>query len=167
VLAAFDDESRAKGMPAYFEGQRIVIETAISRNAGNGVPAEQASLRAPKYGDHFFAPVSLGDGRPAILVVDTGAGRTTVSEELLAASKVDYKVTIPVITMLTADGRKVPARGVTVASLKVGPFELKQAPVVVCKGCVPLLGQSALSKFDLKSVKTQGVEFLTLSPRGL
>src|SRR5437867_2435144 len=170
LLAAYDAQAQARGLPAYFEGQRIAIETAIARNAAtsnSGAPAEQASMRAPKFGDHFYAPVGVGEGRPAIFVVDTGAGRTTLSEEFLAASKADYKVTIPAVTMVTADGRHVPARGVTVASLKVGPFELKQAPVVVCKGCVLLLGQSALSKFDLKSAKTQGVEFLTLSPRGM
>jgi hypothetical protein len=37
--------------------------------------------------------------------------------------------------------------------------------VVTCKGCVPLLGQSALSRFDLKSSKVQGVEFLSLALR--
>jgi predicted aspartyl protease len=165
LLAAHDDDARARGQAARFEGQRIAIESAIDRLAGAATPAEKASIRAPKYRDHFFAPVSLGGGKPGVFVVDTGAGRTTVSEEFLAASKAEHKVTIPSITMVTADGRHVRARGVTVASMKVGPFELKQAPVVVCAGCVLLLGQSALSKFDLKSTKSQGVEFLTLSPR--
>lgn len=167
LLAAHDDEARAQGQHARFEGQRIAIETAIARLGGAPAAAEKAAIRAPKYRDHFFAPVSLADGRPGVFVVDTGASRTIVSEAFLAASKAAYRVTQPKLAMVTADGRRVQARGITVASMKVGPFELKQAPVVVCQGCVLLLGQSALSKFDLRSTKSQGVEFLTLSPRRL
>jgi predicted aspartyl protease len=165
LLAAHDDEARARAQPARFEGQRIAIESAIVRMGGGAAPAEQASMRASKFRVHFFAPVSLGEGRPGVFMVDTGAGRTIVSEEFLAASKAMHQVTLPNIAMVTADGRRVQARGITVASMKVGPFGLKHAPVVVCKGCVLLLGQSALSKFDLMSSKTQGVEFLSLSPR--
>jgi predicted aspartyl protease len=164
LLASFDDDMRGKGQPAYFEGQRIAIETAISRHAADAKPTETA-LRAAKMGDHYFVPVSLGQARPATFVVDTGASRTMMSEAFLIASKADYKASATPVSIFVADGRRVQARAVTIASLKVGPFELKQAPAVVCSGCAPLLGQSALSKFDLKSGKVQGVEFLTLAPR--
>ena len=50
-------------------------------------------------------------------------------------------------------------------SLRVGPFELHDVPAVTCPQCVSLLGQSALTHFDLQSSRTQGVEFLTLKPR--
>jgi hypothetical protein len=37
---------------------------------------------------------------------------------------------------------------------------------VRCEHCAALLGQASLSHFDLQSTRTQGVEFLTLTPRG-
>lgn len=61
--------------------------------------------------------------------------------------------------------RLVNGKVFNVALLKLGPCELKDVPVHVCKGCAPLLGQAALSRFDLKSSKVQGVEFLTMTPR--
>jgi hypothetical protein len=47
----------------------------------------------------------------------------------------------------------------------VGPFELKDVQASTCPSCDPLLGQTVLSKFDLRTSKVQGVEFVTLSPR--
>lgn len=163
LLGSFDAQLEAKGQRPYFEAQRMAIETTAERTPQAASGAE-SSLRAPKYGDHFFAPVSLGGSRPGVFVVDTGAARTTVSEQFLTESKVDYKPGPPV-TLVVADGRKTTGRMVTVPTLKVGPFELKQASILACNRCVLLLGQSTLSKFDLKSSKTQGVEFLVLSPR--
>ncbi len=117
-------------------------------------------------GSHFFAPVALGSGRPSAFVVDTGASATTVTQEMLDESKVAYRVVQPVVTMTTADGRMVRAQGITIATLSVGPYVLHDVPAVKCMHCVALLGQSSLSHFDLKSSRTQGVEFLTLTPRG-
>ena len=53
-----------------------------------------------------------------------------------------------------------------IASLRVGPYVLHDVPAVRCEHCVALLGQASLSHFDLHSTRTQGVEFLTLTPRG-
>lgn len=50
--------------------------------------------------------------------------------------------------------------------MKVGPFELKNVPAVVCADCVSLLGQASLTKFDMQSVRAQGVDFLLLAQRG-
>lgn len=68
--------------------------------------------------------------------------------------------------MTTADGRKVTAQGIAIAALSVGPWVLHDVPAVRCAHCIPLLGQSSLSHFDLRSLRSQGVEFLTLTPRG-
>jgi predicted aspartyl protease len=164
LLGSFDDQMIAKGQQPYFEGQRIAIETALERNAGNAA-AERSSLRLPKYTEHFYAPVTIGEARPAAFLVDTGASRITMSDDYLAKSKVSYKAVGGSVLLKTADGRKVNGRAVTVQSLRVGPYELKDVPVFTCKDCGLLLGQSALAKFDLKSSKVQGVEFLTVSPR--
>jgi predicted aspartyl protease len=68
--------------------------------------------------------------------------------------------------MKTADGRLVNARLVNIDSIKLGGFVLKNVSAIVCRACIPLLGQATLSQFDIKSARVQGVEFVTLLPRG-
>ena len=165
LLESFDADAAANGSDGYFEGQRIAIESALP----NGAPtsgAEAKSLRLPAMGSHFYAPVALGSGRPLAFLVDTGATVSTVTPELLDEAKAEYRVLQPVVTMTTADGRRVAAQGITIASMSVGPYVLHDVPAVRCAHCIALLGQSSLSHFDLRSSRTQGVEFLTMTPRG-
>jgi Aspartyl protease len=163
LLQAFDAASEAKGQPAYFTGQRISIESGLSDGAG--ASAAPKPLRLPMHEGHYYAPVTFGSARAAAFVVDTGATRTVMSKALLDASKAAYRTLDPEVRMTTADGRQVRARMVALAAMRVGPFALENVPVVICDGCVPLLGQATLSRFDLKSSRVQGVEFLTLVPR--
>lgn len=168
LLESYDANAAAEGRQGYFEGQRISIESALAGAASPVAAAggEARSLRLPVMGSHFYAPVALGGGRPRAFVVDTGASVTTVTPEMLDESRAAYRVVRPVVTLTTADGRTVRAQGITIAILSVGPYVLRDVPAVRCMHCVALLGQSSLSHFDLKSARTQGVEFLTLTPRG-
>jgi gag-polyprotein putative aspartyl protease len=163
LLESFDADAAASGGQGYFEGQRMAIESAL-RPAAAAAPAKP--LRLPAMSHHFYAPVALGAGRPLAFLVDTGATVTTVTPELLDESKAAFRVLQPMVTMTTADGRKVTAQGISIATLAVGPWVLHDVPAVRCAHCVALLGQSSLSHFDLRSLRTQGVEFLTLTPRG-
>lgn len=165
LLQSFDDRMTARGTTPYFAGQRISIETAISRAEGEK-SSERSVLRLPVFKDHFFAPVTIGASKPRAFMVDTGASRTSLSEAMLAESKVAYRVTDPQLKMRTADGRVVSARGIVLDALKVGPFELRNVPAIACGECIPLLGQASLSQFDMQSVRTQGVDFLLLARRG-
>ena len=162
LLASYDADATAKGHHGYFEGQRIAIESALATAA----PSAAGSLRLPVMAGHFYAPVALGDGKPLAFMVDTGASATTVTPAMLDEAKVDYRIVQPVVTMTTADGRHVAAQGITIPTLHVGPYILRDVPAVRCDHCVALLGQASLSHFDLRSSLTQGVEFLTLTPRG-
>lgn len=163
LLQAFDAASEAKGQPAYFTGPRIAIESGL-RDSGSG-QAAAAPLRLPMHEGHYYAPVTFGKARPAAFLVDTGASRTVMSKAMLDASRADYRRLESAVQMMTADGRRVRAQMVALASMHVGPFALENVQVVVCEGCVPLLGQATLSRFDLKSSRVQGVEFLTLARR--
>ena len=163
LLESFDADAAANGGQGYFEGQRIAIESALGPVSAD---AAAKPLRLPAMGGHFYAPVALGAGRPLAFLVDTGATVTTVTPELLDASKATYRVLQPMVTMTTADGRKATAQGITIATLAVGPWVLRDVPAVRCAHCIALLGQSSLSHFDLRSLRTEGVEFLTLTPRG-
>jgi predicted aspartyl protease len=165
VLSAFDQQYPQKaGQPGYFEGQRIAIETALARQPAPAVPAAQA-LRLPRFDSHYYAPVTLGDSRPEAFVIDTGATLLTLSDEWLERSKVAHKVLDAKVPMKTADGRRTTGRTLLLQSIRVGPHEVKDVQAFACKGCVFLLGQSVLNRFDIKSSKVQGVEFLTLSLR--
>jgi clan AA aspartic protease (TIGR02281 family) len=163
LLQAFDAAAEAKGQPAYFTGQRIAIESGL--NDSGTAQAAAAPLRLPMHEGHYYAPVAFGSARPTAFLVDTGASRTVMSKAMLEASKADYRKLDAAVQMLTADGRKVRAQSVALASMRVGPFALENVQVVVCESCVPLLGQATLSRFDLKSSRVQGVEFLTLARR--
>lgn len=164
LLGAYDREFGIPGQPPWFEGQRIAIEASLARQPAAG-PGGSAALRLPRSGSHHYAPVALGEARPEAFVVDTGASLLTLDDDLLERSKVAHKVLGQKVAMKTADGRKVSGRTVVIQSLRVGPHELKDVQAFACKGCVALLGQSALVRFDLKSSKVQGVEFLALAPR--
>jgi clan AA aspartic protease (TIGR02281 family) len=161
LLASYDADAAAKGHRGYFEGQRIAIESALATVP----PGAAGSLRLPVMAGHFYAPVALGNGKPLAFMVDTGASATTVTPEMLDDARIDYRVVQPVVTMTTADGRQVAAQGITIPILRVGPYVLHDVPAVKCDHCVALLGQASLSHFDLRSTRTQGVEFLTLTPR--
>ena len=166
LLESFDADAAANGRSGYFEGQRIAIESLLATpaKAASGA-APDKSLRLPALGSHFFAPVALGTGHPQAFLVDTGATVTTVTPALLDESHAAYRVRQPVVTMTTADGRRLSAQGITIAAMTVGPWVLHDVPAVRCAHCIALLGQSSLSHFDLRSSRTQGVEFLTLTPR--
>jgi clan AA aspartic protease (TIGR02281 family) len=165
LLASYDAAAVSKGRDAYFEGERLAIESALS--ASQPAPAAApAALRLPALDGHFYAPVTLGNGRPTAFMVDTGATTTTVTPELLEQAKAAWRVVQPQVTLTTADGRRIGAQGIRIASLSVGPYVLHDVPAVRCDHCVALLGQASLSHFDLHSARTQGVEFLTLTPRG-
>ncbi|HEY1772003.1 MAG TPA: aspartyl protease family protein [Gammaproteobacteria bacterium] len=162
LLAAFDEHLQAVGQQPYFEGQRISIESTVKQTGDSG---EKGELRLSKMDGNFMVPVTLGEAPVSTFVVDTGASFTTVSDKFLSDSKARYTLAVASLPMRLADGRSVRGRGVTVDAMKVGPFEVHDVQVVVCPGCQLLLGQAALSRFDLSSSQVQGVEFLTLTPR--
>jgi len=164
LLTSFDDGLIAKGKNAYFEGQRIAIETNIDR-LGNSKDARTEVLRVTRFGDHFYVPVRFGASHASAFMVDTGATLTTMNDDMLKQLKLPYKVVNNQVPLHTADGRVAAARQITVESMNVGPFELHDMQIFICPKCASLLGQNSLSKFNLKSSRNQGVEFLTFEPR--
>jgi len=164
LLQAHDEWLASRGQPAFFSAQRMAIESGLARVPAADTP-ELGSLRVPAVHAHYIVPVTLADARPWAFVVDTGATVTTLSERLLRDAKVAYRVVDPEARMRTADGRMVAARAIVIDALRVGPFELTNVPAVVCADCVALLGQSTLSRFDLRSERAQGTDFIWLTPR--
>ncbi len=164
LLTSFDDGLIAKGNNAYFEGQRIAIESNLDR-LGNSKDTRSEVLRVTRLGDHFYAPVRFGAGHASAFMVDTGATLTTMNDDMLKQLKLPYKVVHERVPLHTADGRVALARQISVESMNVGPFELHNVQIFICPNCASLLGQNSLSKFNLKFSKNEGVEFLTFEPR--
>ena len=130
LLESFDADAQSRGRGGYFEGQRIAIETALARPAAASSAASvPASLRLPVMGGHFYAPVSLGSGRPTAFVVDTGATVSSVTADLLAQARAPYRVVQPVVTMTLADGRRVAAQGISIEQMWVGPYRLRNVQI--------------------------------------
>lgn len=163
LLDSFDKHLEAMGQQPYFEAQRIAIETAMQESNPHE-SEERLHLRLFKSDGNFVAPVMFGESHVTTFVVDTGATSTTVSDKFLKESKAKYEF-VQRVNMTTADGRHVSASLINVDSMMVGRFKLKNVPVTACETCQLLLGEQALSRFDLTSSKVQGVEFLTLTPR--
>jgi len=164
LLAAFDEVVQTPSGASYFDAQRISIESLVS---GDDAARQETDkpLRLSRIEGHFFAPLTLGEARPRAFVVDTGATLTTLSDELLDKSRLRYRVLDGASRSRLADGRTVSGRVVSLERLRVGPHEVKNIRAFVCKACIPLLGQSLLASFDMKTEKQRGVEFLLLSPR--
>ena len=164
LLQAYDDWLESHGQQPYFSAQRMSIESESGRARIAGAP-ELGALRVPMVNGHYVVPVTIAEARPRPFVIDTGASITTLSERQLLESKVSYRVVDPEARMRTADGRMVTARAIVIEALHVGPFELSRVPAVVCADCVALLGQATLNRFDLRSERVEGTDFIWLTAR--
>jgi predicted aspartyl protease len=164
LLAGFDASLVEKGHPAYFSARRLAIETAIARRR-EALSAGRPTLRLPKLDNLFYVPVAIGAARPAAFVVDTGATELVVPRALLAEAKAGHRVVRAGVVARLADNRTMAGDVVVVPELSVGPFVLKDVRAFACAGCAALLGQEVLSRFDMRSSRVQGVEFMTLSAR--
>lgn len=165
LLAEFDQHLEAEGHPPYFKGQRIAIESTAPRHLPINDGGSAEPLRMVEFNDHFFAPVRIGEAPVAAFVVDTGASTVTLDDNFLVASKAKYTIARIHAPMKIADGSIVDAKLVAIDHMEIGNYELDDVPAVVCGTCALLLGENALSHFDMAATKVQGVNALTLSPR--
>jgi tetratricopeptide (TPR) repeat protein len=162
LLAEFDEYLDSRGQGPYFSGERIAIESAL-QNSGQARATDTASLRLVKLGDQFYAPVNVGDSNTQAFVVDTGASEVVLNDNFLVASKAKYTIARIHSSARTADGRLVDGKLVVIDHMLVGPFELDNVNAMVCGSCALLLGENALSKFDLNTSQVQGVDILTMT----
>ena len=157
--------SRSRRASPYFKGQRIAIESTAPRHVSAGDGRQPGPLRMVEFNGHFFAPVRIGEAPVAAFAVDTGASTVTLDDEFLVASKAKYAIARIRAPVKIADGSIVDAKLVAIDHMEIGNFELDDVPAVVCGTCALLLGENALSHFDMAATKVQGVNALTLSPR--
>jgi hypothetical protein len=164
LLAEFDQHLKAEGHPAWFMGQRIAIESTVPRQLPANDAPSPGPLRMVEFNGHFFAPVRIGESPVAAFVVDTGASTVTLDDDFLVASKAKYTIVRIHAPVKIADGSIVDAKLVAIDHMEIGSYELDDVPAVVCGTCALLLGENALSHFDMAATKVQGVNALTLRP---
>lgn len=166
LLAEFDQHLEAEGHPPYFKGQRIAIESTAPRHLPTASSDARSSgtLRMVEFNGHFFAPVRIGDSPVTAFVVDTGASTVTLDDNFLVASKAKYTIARVHVPVRIADGSVVDAKLVAINHMEIGNHELDDVPAVVCGTCALLLGENALSHFDMTATKVHGVNALTLGP---
>lgn len=164
LLAEFDQHLESDGHPPYFKGQRISIESIVPRES-QPASTRRSHLRLVQFDGQFYAPVRIGDSSVKAFLVDTGASTVALNDDFLVTSKARYKITRVHTRARTADGRIVDAKLVIIDHMEVGAFELDGIPAMVCATCSLLLGENALSHFNMTATQVQGVNVLVLNPR--
>jgi clan AA aspartic protease (TIGR02281 family) len=124
----------------------------------SSVLTEQVEVR--KKDGVYWLDVTFNGNVTKPMVFDTGAGITTLSASLASEIGLKPKPSDPTIRCETADGSVVEAKQLTVGSMRVGKFTVKD---VVCaimppdKGDVsPLLGQSFHRHFTYQFTPESG-----------
>lgn len=162
LLAEFDQYLDTKGQQPYFIGDRMAIESALHN--GMAKSDEAKGIRMEKLDGTFYAPVSVGESGTRAFVVDTGATDVLLNDDFLVASKAPYKIVRAHVLAKLADGREVDAKEVMIDHMLVGPIELNNVKAMSCGKCQLLLGENALSKFNMNMTQVQGVDVATLTP---
>lgn len=163
LLASFDNELQSHGRPAYFEAQRIAIASALPPPAD--VAGSDAAYSTVRVGGHFYT-VAIGEKEEAIpFLIDTGASHTTMSHEVLRMFDLRVPASSRSVELRTAGGHIIMGQFFTVPFLRIGPYALKDLQIVVCDNCESLLGQTTLERFDLKTIRADGLEILSMTPR--
>lgn len=163
LLSSYDAQLIAKGVPAYFQAQRMAIESKLKNRA----PVDAANtLHLVKLAGSFYVSVLSTTGQSSPFMIDTGATATVLSPALLA--KLGYTISDEAkeVAMRVADGRTIFGRAFVLPSLQIDSIMLPNVPVIVCADeCASLLGASVLSRFDMQTNENQGVETMTLQLR--
>jgi len=103
------------------------------------VPAARQTTRIQIHDNHIFVPasVTIGDRKvQAVLLLDTGASQTSITEELAARLNISPAMTRPAMVRL-ADGKEIDIRVTSVDSVAVGIRS--KSPLVI--GILPHFGE--------------------------
>ena len=104
--------------------------------------------------------VSFNGKVDAMMVVDTGAALTVISENLAARLEIAANKVKQDIELILADGSRIPAKFVILDSLKVGGAEAKSVGAAIVKVKIPngvdgFLGMSFLKNFSFSMDMTK------------
>lgn len=158
LLSNFD---KVIGESNYFKAKRI----AILSNIDYTKKETESFTIAKSNNDHFLIYINFSPTEGRSFLIDTGATSLVMDKKTLDASKIRYKILKPNIKMETANGQIISGQKVKLDYLQFGPFKLNDVEATICEGCSLLIGQNILNKFDLRTERQQGVEFLNMTKR--
>lgn len=140
---------RVKGELTGNNDQKIVGSTLRIRQSADG---------------HYWVNAEI-NGNAVRLLVDSGATTTAINMRTAQAANVELSGGFPAI-LSTANGTVEAQRG-NVSSLRVGPIEARDLPVVVAAefGDANVLGMNFLSQ--MQSWRVEGNEMILEPPSGL
>jgi clan AA aspartic protease (TIGR02281 family) len=151
-----------KNIPEKFRSKVTRLKT--SGPALAPIPDDKALVKFQKQGELMVVPALLNEKTAAKFVVDTGASYTTISQAMAQQLGLNPTNASTVIPLQTANG-VIEAPLVSVDSLEVGGFALKDLPVVVHDvfpdpNIAGLLGLNFLSQFHLGIDSKNGILYL-------
>ena len=156
ALQAINETSKVKfklGPSKEFMANATALEKAEA-----AVMTETVELR--KQSGVYWVDVTFNGKVTRPMVFDTGAGISTLSSSLAAEIGLKPKPSDPTIKCQTADGSIVEAKQMTVGSMRVGKFTVRDVVCAVMpadKGDVdPLLGQSFHRHFTFQFTPESG-----------
>jgi clan AA aspartic protease (TIGR02281 family) len=143
---------RTKARSALGPSRTFLANVALLEKAEASVLSESVDLR--KEGGIFWVDVTFNGRLTRPMAFDTGAADVVLPAELAAQIGLRPGKDDPVVRCRVADGSIVEARQMTVPSMRVGKFTVKDVPCIVMpadkKNVPPLLGQTFQRNFLLK-----------------
>jgi clan AA aspartic protease (TIGR02281 family) len=116
----------------------------------HSVVVSEISLKEDDVGT-LFLPVSLNGCPDRYFCLDTGAASLMLPYAVAKSAGLDPDAPGRQVTITLADGKEVIAKGLTIAKVRVGDFELKDIPCTVMPkdsdSMTPILGNSILRGF--------------------
>jgi aspartyl protease family protein len=106
-------------------------------------------------GNTLIVPVKLVDAdEPVEMVVDSGASLISLPANIADAAGISIPADADEVVLSLADGRRIPARLVTLQRVRVGPFEARDVEAVILSpeagDAPPLLGMSFLGRYNFR-----------------
>jgi clan AA aspartic protease (TIGR02281 family) len=164
VKQAIEEAGRAtKAKPTLGPSRAYLANVKLLESAEKSVLTENVSLR--REGGIYWLDVTFNGKVTKPMAFDTGASSVVLPAEFAAEIGLKPGPDAPVVQCQVADGSLVEARAMTVPTMRVGQFTVKDVPCVVMpaskKDVPPLLGQTFQRNFTLKFSADSGK--LTLS----
>jgi aspartyl protease family protein len=139
----------------------------LIEDLNNSILSRKIPLRV--VGNTKHAPVVI-NGQPVEMILDTGASLLTLPSNLAARVGVSPKTGDPDIQLSVADGDIINAKMVTIETVQLGPFEVRNVRCAVLgpseSNAVALLGMSFLGNFEMKLLH-DSVELTRINPTGM
>lgn len=115
---------------------------------------DRTTIRVPLLSNHYHLRVRIGRTGYQEFMVDTGATALSICESDLLASEVSYRVFNDSAFARLANGEMVRGETVLISEIEVEGIKLEDIRAFVSEQCsIGLLGQSVLSRFDLRTTK--------------